>query len=297
MRPSPLRCTLITAVTLVATGCDTSSHDVVIEAAREGENPQSLSVAWREMEMRMLRLEAEVQAAREDTRRLCVDGSLEHPLCARLEGVEVVLSDVSSTVRTLDSAVESVDQRVAYNERTLGPLQYDARSKTVTFTGVNVQIRNGTGSTAGDGDGTGNLIVGWNEADDNDARTGSHNVIVGSNHAWEGHSGVAVGMDHALLSDGGASIGGEANTVAAMGSVLIGGQDNHSTGPGAVAIGGTENQMVGELSVTVGGFGNTTQGAFSMVMGGEELTAAEGGEVLQPSRLGPAGEAHDAFPQ
>ena len=292
-----MRYPLLLALALLLAGCDTSSHDVIIEGATAGSDPQSLSVAWQAMEARMSRLETEVTLARDETRRLCLDGNSTHAICQRLAAMDDKVATASTSVENLELTMQTVDERVSYNERVLGPVDYDARTKTVRFTGVNVQIRNGTGTTDGDGDGTGNLIVGWNEADDNDVRDGSHNVVVGSHHAWTGHSSIATGMDHALLGEGGAAIAGVANTAAAGGTALIGGQDNHSSAPGGVAIGGAENHLRAELTTTLGGYANTADGAFSVILGGSELLTELQGEVLAPTSPGPAGQIHDDFPQ
>jgi|GEM_PF-2246362 len=295
MRPtkSAQVCALVFAVGLF--GCDTSSHDVIIEPSADNSDPRSLSVAWGEMEQRLLRLETDVQLARDETRRLCLDESSSHPVCSKLATADRRLADLGASVETIDSSVDTIDQRVGYNERTLSPLSYDAKTKSVTFTGVNVQIRNGTRSTDGEPDGTGNLIVGWNEADDNDARTGSHNIIVGSFHAWDGHSGIAVGTDHALLNAGGAAIGGEANTVAGNGAVLIGGQDNQAFGPGSAGIGGAENRLAGPFSTFVSGLRNDAEGSFSLVIGGADMAAVDDGSVVLETAIGPNGEVHPNY--
>ena len=52
---------------------------------------------------------------------------------------------------------------------------------TIRFSGVNVQIVDGSGNTSGAVNGRGNLIVGYNELrGSGDVRTGSHNIVVGS---------------------------------------------------------------------------------------------------------------------
>lgn len=286
------------ALCALGLGCNTSSDDVIISGITDGADPRSLSVAWVELEQRLVRLEAEVQIARAETRRLCQDGApAEHPICASLKATQTRVADLGNVVQTIDFTVDGIDERVVQTERTLSPFSYDERTKTVVFTGVNVQVRNGTGSTGGDTDGTGNLIVGWNEADDNDSRIGSHNVIVGRNHAWEGHSSLAVGFDHAVLGDGVATIGGEANTAVGEGSVLLAGQDNHAMGVATVSVGGAENTLTEELSVTVGGYSNSVDAALAVVIGGSEVRAVEPGEILVPTRLGPAGELHPEYPQ
>jgi hypothetical protein len=247
MTPNHAVCATTLLVCLFGSGCDTSSHDVLIEDATATSDPRSLSVAWASLEQRLDALEAELRDARADTRLLCLDGApAEHPVCRRLAAMDDRVAELVGTVQTLDGTVESVDQRVALAERTLGPVRHDAASHTVTFTGVNVHIRNGGGATD-TADGTGNLVLGWNEADDNDTRTGSHNVIVGSHHAWTGTGGLLVGQDHALLADGAVAIGGEANTV------VVGGEDNHSTAIGAVGLGGAELQLRDDLDVVFGG--------------------------------------------
>ena len=60
--------------------------------------------------------------------------------------------------------------------------------RTIRFSGVNVQVVNGTGTTDGPGNGLGNLVVGYqelreddenDETDDRNLRSGSHNLVVG----------------------------------------------------------------------------------------------------------------------
>ncbi len=276
-------------------GCNTSSNDVILQSSVAGTDPLSLSVAWEQLEQRLVRLETDVQQARAETRQLCLEGApVEHPICQQLAESARELAALSTTVTTLDTTVTTIDDRMVLAEQTLSPMDYDARSKSVVFTGVNVQIRNSAGSTDGDPDGTGNLIIGWNEADEDDGRTGSHNLIVGSHHDWTGHSNIAVGVDHDLLTDAGAALGGEGNLVSAHGAVLVGGQDNEAAGPGSVGIGGAENRLVGELSVTAGGYRNDAEGAYAVVLGGSDQVADEE-QVLLPTTLGPSGEAHPEY--
>ena len=229
-------------------GCDTSSHDVVLSEPVEDADPNSLSVQWAAMQERMDRLEVELASARAETRTLCTEGSVQHPICQAITSQDQRVAMLSSALDVVDDRLDATEERVVDVEATVAPMSYDARSKTVSFTGVNLQIRNGQGAT-GANDGTGNLIVGWNERDDNDVRTGSHNVIVGSFHAYEGHAGLAVGIDHALLADGAAIVGGEANTAVADGGTLVGGQDNSAFGEGAVVVGGWEQVVQAAYAV------------------------------------------------
>ncbi|MEL6345477.1 MAG: hypothetical protein AAFV53_20380 [Myxococcota bacterium] len=75
----------------------------------------------------------------------------------------------------------------------------DPAENTVTFNGANVYIQSGLGATI-DTDppsGLGNLIIGYAEDRDGTAlRTGSHNLIVGDGHDWQGYGGVLFGRDN-----------------------------------------------------------------------------------------------------
>ena len=75
-------------------------------------------------------------------------------------------------------------------------------AKTIRFSGVNVQVVNGTGSTGGDGNGLGNLVVGYqelrtadedDETDDTNDRSGSHNLVVGLANNYSIFAGQVVG--------------------------------------------------------------------------------------------------------
>ena len=74
----------------------------------------------------------------------------------------------------------------------------------------------GSGGTD-DGGGTpwglGNLIVGYDEARDTDsAKTGSHNLVVGSNHNYEAVGGLIAGYQNAASGPWASVSGGRDNT-------------------------------------------------------------------------------------
>ena len=110
---------------------------------------------------------------------------------------------------------------------------------TIRFHGANVQIVNGSGTTDGPVDGLGNLIVGYNELRGvGDNRTGSHNLIVGS--------------EHNVLSYGG----------------LVAGERNEVSGVFATVSGGRSNTASGGRSSVSGGYGNAANATASSVSGG-----------------------------
>ena len=78
----------------------------------------------------------------------------------------------------------------------------------ITFSGANLHIVNGTGTTGGAVNGLGNLVVGYNELrGTGDDRTGSHNMVVGKNHNYSSYGGLVAGLSN-TISGGFASVGG-----------------------------------------------------------------------------------------
>src|SRR5207248_2229258 len=59
---------------------------------------------------------------------------------------------------------------------------------TIRFSGVNVQVVSGSGTTSGTVNGEGNLIVGYAENPANQARTGSNDLIVGDDNGWSSYA-------------------------------------------------------------------------------------------------------------
>ena len=69
---------------------------------------------------------------------------------------------------------------------------------TLQLTGINVQIVSGFGATDGAVNGRGNLIVGYNAASSGQARTGSHNVVVGDEHEYTSYGGLVAGFKNTI---------------------------------------------------------------------------------------------------
>ena len=148
----------------------------------------------------------------------------------------------------------------------------------LVLSGINLQLVSGSGTTAGlDGsgcsrdescgsgictedrgcatiNGLGNLIIGYDEKDYDDVRTGSHNVVVGPFHSYDGY---------------GAIVAGENNSVSGASSSITGGRDNTTEQGFASVCGGTFNRALGVSSSVTGGIGNVAQGFASSVSGGD----------------------------
>jgi hypothetical protein len=171
--------------------------------------------------------------------------------------------------------------------------------KTIRFTGANVQVVNGLGSTEST-NGVGNLIVGYQELGnevDPDDRRGSHYVVVGRRHNYTGFGGVVVGESnrsyaaYASISGGrrneadgawSSVAGGGFNRASAGQSVVVGGAYNWSGSDSTVVVGGEGNWAIpaggggaGNKAVVVGGYDNRSKGQGSVIVGGRynETTA------------------------
>jgi hypothetical protein len=167
---------------------------------------------------------------------------------------------------------------------------------TALFSGVNVQIVNGLGSTQTI-NGLGNLIVGYNETSGlsqytcsdgllgdqascvgagftwgQNLRGGSHNLVVGPMHSYTQFAGFVAGENN-VVSAGYASVcGGGGNNAANQNTSISGGIGNRAVGGGASVSGGNLNVAYQEFSSVSGGYNNTATGAYSSISGGQSIT-------------------------
>jgi hypothetical protein len=111
---------------------------------------------------------------------------------------------------------------------------------TIQFSGANVQILNGEGSTQTT-NGAGNLMIGYNENPNQEAQTGSHNLVVGPEQRY--------------ISYG----------------AILGGRNNKALGPYGFVV-GIANKASNEGSSVSGGFENTAGFKFSSIFGGKKLS-------------------------
>lgn len=97
------------------------------------------------------------------------------------------------------------------------------------FSGVNVHIRSGSGSTNDGGTltGLGNLIVGYNEGPHpSGGRTGSHNIVGGTLNAFTSSGGLVMGTQNWINGSHATILGGGRNTADGFWSSILGGQNN-----------------------------------------------------------------------
>ena len=152
-------------------------------------------------------------------------------------------------------------------------------ARTIRFSGVNVQVINGRGSTATqDGGGLGNLIIGYQElrtddgdplTDDANDRSGSHNLVVGSRNNYSIWGGQVVGRRNTVSGYLSTVSGGRNNTASGQGATVSGGEGNMASGGFSTVSGGRQNTAPGDSSAVGGGWNNTATGNFSTVGGGD----------------------------
>ncbi len=162
---------------------------------------------------------------------------------------------------------------------------------TVEFSGVNVQVVNGSGSETTI-NGEGNLIVGYDASPG--TQTGSHNLVLGTaGQGYTGYGGSLLGGHNNTITGGYASIlGGEDNAASGFASAITGGFGNIASSPFAAVNGGCSNLAgsgtptvnsyctntanTGYFASVTGGVGNQAKAEESSVTGGQNNTASGG---------------------
>jgi hypothetical protein len=134
------------------------------------------------------------------------------------------------------------------------PLPCAAQAGTdVFFTGCNVNVRSGSGSTDGPTNGLGNLIVGYNGNVLGYTRPGSHNLVVGDNHAYTSYGGMVAGLSNIVSGPWATVSGGGGNVASGESASVNGGQGNQAQGLAASVSGGSFNTATGYADSVSGG--------------------------------------------
>jgi len=149
------------------------------------------------------------------------------------------------------------------------PSGVDAKP-TVQFSGANVQIVNGEGSTK-TANGEGNLVVGYDEKPG--AQTGSHNLILGEEQTFTSFGGILGGKENTISAPFASATGGSKNTASGENASVSGGNGNTASANGASVTGGSTNIASGPVASVSGGNENSSTGSWSWVGGGERNLA------------------------
>ena len=111
----------------------------------------------------------------------------------------------------------------------------DLAGPQITFTGANIHIESGQGSTY-DESGLGNLIIGYNEFPNDGGpvgphqRFGAHNLVIGPGHRYTGDGGLVAGQLNTISGQGATVTGGSATSPAAISPALVGAQKTWPAG-------------------------------------------------------------------
>jgi hypothetical protein len=199
----------------------------------------------------------------------------------QLDALEADVTALESANTALEAKVSALESANTSQQADIDALKAKTASMsvltdngqpTVRFTGVNLQVVSGSGSTAGAVNGRGNLIVGYNE-NNGDTKTGSHNLIVGPQHTYTGYSGLVAGINNTISGNYASVSGGGSNTASGNSASVSGGSLNTASGNSASVSGGGGN-TASSLSASVsGGFDNTASGLYASVSGGNVRVA------------------------
>ncbi len=152
----------------------------------------------------------------------------------------------------------------------------DAGTKATIFSGCNMYIQSGSGSTGDGGNltGLGNLTIGYNTGSNPSLETGSHNLIIGDQNHYTSFGGMVVGQLNSVNAPYSVVAGGYSNSANAYGSLVAGGIDNTASANGSSVTGGDNNVANNVCSSVTGGFSNVASGVDSSVCGGGHCSAS-----------------------
>jgi hypothetical protein len=166
--------------------------------------------------------------------------------------------------KAADAQPGGLPERVAALEEKLVAVTFDAETNDVIITGANLRIVNGLGDTRTT-NGLGNLIVGYNELRGPNpvgpnARTGSHNVVVGSANNFSSFGGLVVGTFNEMSGPFASVSGGRTSTASGERASVSGGIGNRVSG-------GETNEASGRAAAVSGGLNRTAPGEHDWAAG------------------------------
>lgn len=211
----------------------------------------------------------------------------------RIDGVEMSVASLTSADTAFDVRLGAAEGDISDNDSELTTLGTQAQNnqnaitaletKTasmsvagtdVIFNGVNLHVRNGTGSTAGLPNATGNLIVGYDEARSVDSdKSGSHNIIVGRNANYTSYGGIVGGFQNAITGSHAVALSGSGGVASGTYAAIISGIDAVSSSTTSVVVTGYQNVASGFRSAVLSGWQNDASGSYSAILGGDNNTS------------------------
>jgi hypothetical protein len=187
---------------------------------------------------------------------------------------ESEVSALQGQVSALQSTNATLSDEVGALTQTLSKVSYNPQGlngqPTLTISGANLQVVNGTGQTAQD-NGLGNLILGYDE--NAGTQTGSHNLVLGHDQKFSSYGGIIGGWNN-TLSGPDSLVFGVGDTTSGIAAAITSGFQNNASGFGASISGGNANSASNYESSVSGGADNNASGFRASVSGGEYNTAS-----------------------
>lgn len=225
--------------------------------------------------------------------------------------------DLLTVIQMMQAQITALQSQVATLEDQVVPelsqyVEFIDSSSTLAFTGVNIQIQSGAFSMTPNG--KGNLIIGqnrFNEELGEPAREGSHNLVVGDFHSYNGTNNFLSGIGNGVWSDFGAIMAGTGNQLGTdstlvQNSAIVSGKGNIISGgdPSQSVIVGGQNNIIGadstdtRFTAVVGGRFNEIQAGYAnSIFGGinNHCEASSAGSVSNRAIFGGIGNANRAL--
>jgi len=221
-----------------------------------------------------------VRAVRADTAAFALNAGAVGDLNTTLANTRDTLKQTRDSVSALKSRVSKIETDLASILTVLKGVKRTGNE--LFFDSVNVNIRNGLGST-GTMNALGNLVVGYNELrTSGNVRTGSHAVVLGAQQNWSSYGNLVTGAGNTAsgihaVAHGFTNIAsgpyatvsaGRYDTASAAYSSVSGGAYNGANGTDASILGGYANSVSGSHSTIAGGNLNVVSGDNSAILSG-----------------------------
>ncbi len=159
----------------------------------------------------------------------------DHALLLKLASEVAADHAVIADLRAQLAAKSQPSTAPVASSTTYGP--FTVTGKDVYLTGYNLHIRSGSGSTSGAVNGYGNLIIGYNEAGSSPKRTGSHNLILGTQNNYTSYGGIVAGNANTISGIYASVVGGRSGTASGSYSCIAGGYKNTTSTIYTAAVG------------------------------------------------------------
>ena len=165
-----------------------------------------------------------------------------------------------------------LEARIAALEALLANVTVDGNK--LVLTGMNFQVVSGSGDTDGAINGTGNIIIGYDEKESGDKKTGSHNLVIGRFHSYPTWGGIVAGENNTITGVVASVLGGVRNSANDDGAVVVGGVSNRADGETSVVVAGENNRTSGRSCAVASGTSNLCSGIAGAVSGGSQNTCS-----------------------